>query len=328
MIWAPEAALKAWLAATVFWTAVPIGSVALLMMMRIIPGAWGGLLMVFAEAACLLLPLGAATFLPVLLGVGRLYVWVHEPPSGSFQATYLTVGFFALRTIVWFGAMTGLAWLLIARRSWSTPVSIGGLIVFALVGSLMAIDWLMSLDPRFHSSGFGLYVLAIQTMVALVVLIMASLLAGSRSIKTGVLGGLMLTVTLLWGYLAFMQYFILWSDNSVDAAVWYQRRGVGPWAMIVWVIALAQIIPLFLLVLTPVRASRAALLVLGVMLLVGKTFEMAWLVLPGEAGTSWIAPFIFLVAFCGQGLVFTAGFTWSVQHRIARRRPFSQEAPV
>jgi hypothetical protein len=273
-----------------------------------------------------MLPIAGVTFSPVLFGVGRLYGWTHEPPTGSFQAGYLTVGFFALRTIGWFAVLSGFGWLLIARRTWSTPASIAGLIVFALIGSLMATDWLMSLDHRFHSSGFGLYILATQMMVALVFLIMASLLAGSHFPRTSVLGGLMLTGTLLWGYLAFMQYFILWSGNSTESALWYQRRGDGAWALVVWGIALVQIVPLLLLILPPIRASRSALLALAVALLVGKILEVAWLVLPAGGGADWIAPVIFLFAFCGQGFLFTSVFIWSLRHRIAQRRPFGPAA--
>ena len=149
----PRMALRAWLAAAFFWSGVPIGAIALLMMMRLIPGIWSSELGVAVEAATMLMPVAALVLVPVLLGTGALYPWAGEAPRTGFRGLYLSQPFFSIRSVAWFALLCVLAFLLIARRRWSTPVSCVGLIVYTVVSTFIATDWLMSLDPEFNSSG-------------------------------------------------------------------------------------------------------------------------------------------------------------------------------
>ncbi|WP_027133218.1 hypothetical protein [Geminicoccus roseus] len=316
-LWAPEAALSGWLAAYVFWSAVPVGALGLLMMMRLIPGAWADELSLPAEACMLLAPLAVAAVLPVLLGMDMLYPWTAGVEAKGMRPLYLTSWFFILRTASFWAVVGLLLALLLLRRAWSTPVASGGLILFVLFGTTMAVDWLMSLEPDFHSSGFGLYVLSIQLTLALAVLIPVRLLRSAPPGRPAVLGGLLLTAILLWVYFAFMQYFIIWSGNLPPGVQWYATRATPVWNGAAQASAALQLLPALLLLFPLVRQSRVWLLVLCALVLAGKALEILWLVLPATDSGGMMAPFAFLLAWLGLGALSLAGLVLALP--LARR---------
>jgi hypothetical protein len=299
----PELGLRAWLAGAFFWSAIPIGAIGLLMMVRLIPGVWANELAAPLEALTALLLLSALAFAPILIGTGALYPWAGAPGDGAFRHVYLTTWFFDLRAIIFFGTLLALAFLLQFRRRWSTPVACMGLIAYTLLGTAVAVDWLLSLDPKFHSSGFGLYVLSIAMTAALAAAIAIAIVSGASLERPGVLGGLMLTALLIWAYLSFMQYFITWSDNLPPGAAWYQRRGVGLWGIAEYVIGALGLAPLGLLLAPAVRRGRPWLLGISAAVLVGKALEAAWLVLPGAPDPGWALALFSVAAFAGIGLL-------------------------
>lgn len=274
---APASALLAWLAALAFMSALPLGALGLVMMMRIIPGIWRHDLDHAARSALSLLPLVLIAWLPILFGLSFVYEWVRQPPSETFKAIYLTPLFFDLRTLFILAAAYLLAQSLL--RSQSLSAAIGGLIGFVLLQEILATDWLMSLDPHFHSSGFALYVLAGQMLTALALLMLMSLWEGGVA-RPSVLGALLVAAILFWAYLAFMQYFIIWSGNLVQGALWFQRRGTGIWSFIEVSIAFLHLMPLFLLFFPPIRRSRRWLVGLISIIIAGRLLEYAWLILP------------------------------------------------
>jgi len=137
----------------------------------------------------------------------------------------------------------------------------------------------MSLDPHFHSSGFALYVLAGQMLTALALLVLMSLGEGGVA-KPSVVGSLLITAILCWAYLAFMQYFIIWSGNLAQGALWFQRRGTGIWSLVEVSITFLHLTALFLLFFPPIRRSRRWLVGLVSIILAGRLLEYSWLVLP------------------------------------------------
>jgi hypothetical protein len=321
----PQAAMRAWLASAVFWSSIPIAGLMLVMMMRLIPGVWDVEMLVATEAAILLMPLAAIVFVPVLIGIPALYAWVGQLQDSAFRAVYLTPSFFIMRTILWFALLLIVAILLIVRRSWSAPVSCIGLILFTLGGTVVATDWLMSLDPDFRSSGFGLYVLSIQATIAVAAIdIVVFATAGDRIRSPAIPGGLLLTAVLLCAYLSYMQYVVIWSSDYPPLVHWYIERSSGFWGAILWAIALLHAAATALLVLTPVLRNRRLLVAISVGILVGKALECAWLVLPaGDAPPTAGACILFLLAVAALGPVFALGWSFAFRQRIRARLPAS-----
>lgn len=297
-----RAALAGWLTGFAFWSGLPIGALGLLMMMRLIPGPWRQELSYPAERTLVLLPFAAVAALPILLGLGALYPWVAEASSG-YRAVYLSPAFFVLRTVAFFACLTAFALLLVVRPAWSGPVSAGGLIVYVLLATTIAVDWLMSRDPAFHSSGFGLYTLTNQMIIALSVLLVVRLSSDHPPDRPGVLGGLLLCALLFWAYFAFMQYFIIWSNNLPPSVAWYRQRGDGVWSAAEYAIAILQLAPAFLLFFPPIRNGIRWLLALSVAVLAGKMLEMVWLVMPTVQDHEAVGAIAALASLLGLGLL-------------------------
>lgn len=292
-------ALRGWLAAFAFWTAIPVGGLLLAMMMRLVPGTWRGEFERSAKATLCLLPLAAAASVPVLAGLAALYPRIGDVTRGLYWVPWA----FVMRTALFFACTIALSLLLLMRQM--TPGLAGaGLVLFVLLDTTVAADWLLSLDAEFHSSGFGLYVLAIQATTAMAVLILLRVARGNAS-DNGTAGSLLLTSLLLWGYLAFMQYFITWSDNFATGAAWYGRRATGVWSAVEIVVVAIGLGPILLLLFPRIRHARRWLIVLAGATLVGKSLEMGWLVLPaGENGARTAV--VTLLSFGGLGALSVA----------------------
>jgi hypothetical protein len=271
-----RAALGGWLVAAVWIGSIPIGALGLLMMMRMIPGPWRDELGPPTQRLTFLMPVAALAMVPVLVGATRLYPWVDLPLHG-YRAIYLSVWAFELRTIVFFVAAIAIVVLL--SRSTGEAVAAGGIIALTLYDTTMVGDWLMTLDPGFHSSGFGPYGMSFQYAIAVSAVIVIRLAAGPAE-HTNVLGALLITVLLTWTYLAFMQYLIIWSGNLPQGVAWFGKRGSGGWAVLEYVITISALGPLFLLFFPPLRTSRLSLIALSLVVMFGKLIELAWLVLP------------------------------------------------
>ena len=313
-IW-PRAALTGWLGAAVVVQAIPTGAVTLLAMMRLIRGEWEVELRPVCEAGAALWPLAAAAFVPVLIGMGAIYDWQRHPPASAFAAAWLGYIPFALRTIAWFVALAMIARSQAGRQA-SERASIVALVVLTIGGSLVAIDWLMSLDPGFHSSAFGLQLLTLEVGAAFMVLLIARLLAGPPPARPQVLGGLLLTLLLLWFYFQFLTYLIAWSANLPDSAGWYLRRATGGWGAATAAWSLLGLLPLAALLLRPVRTAARRLIAASGVALFGKVLEFAWLAIPG---LGWPAVLAYCLAIAGFACLVAAGLAIGLRRQTGRR---------
>jgi hypothetical protein len=270
------AAWRAWLGAACLATAVPTGAIGWSLVMRLAVGAWTGPIAEACAAIAGRMPYLAVLFVPVLLHP-TLYPWVAVTQTDAFRATYLSVAFFDMRAIAWLVALS-LAGLRIASgRPVSKAAACGGLIAFFLGGMLITTDWLGSLDPTFNSSGFGLYVAALQFGAALAM----AILAGEPE-ETHRAGALLLTLMLMWAYFAFMVYFIPWSGNLRGAMDYYHARETGIWPALMTAVAACRLPILFALFFRPVRHGRNWMLALAGLALAGSVMEFAWLALPAS----------------------------------------------
>lgn len=181
-----------------------------------------------------------------------------------------------------------------------------------LVQNLLATDLVLSLDPEFHSSGFGLYLLSVQALTAFSAMVLLRLGEGhAGEDETATLGALLLVMLLCWAYFNFMQYFILWSGNLPSRAQWFARRGSGLWHFLSVVLVWLRLVPAFLLLFRPFRQGRRWLLSFAAVSIVATVMELAWLILPeletyGWAGASYLLSCLAVVPLA---------------HRLSHRRP-------
>jgi hypothetical protein len=282
----PRALLASYLAAWFAVAAISIGALGVLFTSYLVRGGWTQDLQGPLSRAALVAPLVGLLLVPILIGASAVYPWAGDtadlPP---FKSIYLTPLFFALRSVCYFAIWTVLA--LWARgaygdRARMERVAALGLIVWSLTVSVAGIDWLESIEPKFHSSIYGLLALSF-TLLAGIGFGLAAVLgpARPRRMANTSYAGVLLSVLLLWAYLHAMQYIIIWSGNIPDEVTWYAVRSEGVWAIALLLLFLGQFfVPFFALLSERVRASTRALLWIAAATLALRFLESAVLILP------------------------------------------------
>lgn len=343
---------QAWLVGWVFWLSVALGSLGLLMLHHLTGGAWGLMIRRSLEAASRTLPLLVVAFLPVLAGMHDLYHWTHEEVVRAdryltAKASYLNQPFFIGRAAVYFAIWLLFMWqlnrlsarqdrgdadLALARRmrAWSAA----GFLTLALTGSFAAIDWLMSTDPHWFSSLYGLWFFAGMGLSALTFTVLIAGWLSRRPPMDGVLrarhfhdyGKLFFAFVMLWAYLSFSQYLLMWSGNLPEEIPFYLRRMHGPWAVLSLVLLAGHFVLPFLILLSADVKQRGRVLVkVALWVLAMRWLDYFWNVAPtlqalhdgseGGHAWSWTGLWIDLAVVAGLGGL----WMWFFLRQLAQR---------
>jgi hypothetical protein len=317
----PAAFYAGWLAGFLFWIGLSLGALMLLMAHDLTGGRWGEAARPALAAATATMPLSVLAAFPLLGGLDLIYPWLRPAMASRLHNVfYLTLDFFLIRSGIYLVIWTALAILAlkpvpadagnrVAVRRSSPP----GLILAAITATFSAFDWSMSLQPRWHSEIYGLIVTFADLEGALALATLLTILAlRPDSARLNDLGSLLLVGLSLWGYVAYMQFMIIWEENLPDEIGWYLDRIAGGWlALTCLVAALAVGLPFFILVWWPLKRRPASVAAATVMLLLGYLAIDWWLVFPGlHTAFGWPAG----TALVGIGGVWLALFHWRFEH--------------
>ena len=306
----PKLAAAGWLIAFVFASAVPLGSLALLMIHRLTGGRWGEALSPMLAPAALTMPVVAILFIPALVALPLLYPWVAGSPAvmPSVAHFYLNIPLFVTRTVIAFIAWSVLA-LLIAGSASRSAVLIAalGLAFHALAISLLSVDWILSAEPVFISTSFGASLAIMQLLAALA---FAALAAprnlDNQSVRD--LGGLLLAVTLGLTYIDFMAVLVIWYGDLPHKVDFFVKRADGVWRWIaIATFLLTSLIPVLALLLERVRASLNALRWIAASILCGLALYVAWLLAPVYGPEALATAPLAAIAICCALLFLTVG---------------------
>jgi hypothetical protein len=337
----PDQFFRSYLLAFVFWIGFPLGSMAILMLNHLTGGDWGLPIRRPLEAATRTFPAILILFIPLLLGLKTLYPWMRpEVVTGDAilraKAFYLNPSFFLTRAAIYFVIWFGLSYFL---NKWSEEqdrtgdpalakrlegLSGPGLIFYGLTVTYASIDWVMSLEPHWYSTIFGMIFMMIGVLCAMaMVIIVASLLARHEPFASLVvpaqfndLGNLLLTFVMLWAYLSFSQWLIIWSGNLRDEIPWYMTRARGAWeGWGLFLIIFHFSVPFLLLLQRGLKRRVRALAWIAAALLVTDFMVVIWMVVPAfEPNRVHIHPQD-LTAMCGIGGIWVAAFVWQLKRR-------------
>lgn len=272
---------RGWLVAFAIWSGVPVGSLVLLMIHRLVGGRWGEALSPVLRPAALFTPAVLLAFLPIAVAMPAVYPWLGAgaEPTSSFTAWYLSEPGFLVRAAV---ALVGWSVLgiVFGLGRGATLVAALGLAFYGLTISLIAVDWYLSVTPGYVSTAFAAMIAIQQILSALVVAALigpASLDRGTR----GDLAGLMIATVLGVAYLELMIFIIAWYGDQPDTARWYLDRVAGGWFWVLLVTAvIGALLPFGFLLAEGVRRSRSGLRLVGAFLALGITLHLAWLIVP------------------------------------------------
>jgi hypothetical protein len=300
---------QGWLIGFLFCLGLAVGSLALVMFQHLSGGQWGLVGRRIFEAAAGTMWLVALFFLPVLLGMPALFEWSHADVAQTdaiirAKAPYLNVQFFVVRAVVYFAFWLLCAWLL---NSWSAAqdrgtvattaadsvrfrkVSAPGLLILVLTVTFASVDWIMSLEPEWFSTIFGLLTVTGQGLSALALAIaVLAMLADNRQFAGTLtarhfhdLGKLLLAFVMLWAYLSFSQFLIIWSGNLPEEIPWYLKRTQGPWGAVAILLLLGHFaLPFLLLLSRDLKRHSGLLAKVALAVVVMRLIDIIWLVAP------------------------------------------------
>ncbi|MGX7704894.1 hypothetical protein [Methylobacterium sp. Gmos1] len=313
-----EALARGWLLAWIAFGTAPAGSLVLLLVHRITGGRWGEALGPCLRPVAALLPLVALGFLGVVAGLPALYPWAADPGAvkADVASLYLNPALFTVRGAVALLGWSVLAGLVLTGRS-SRLVAGLGLAFYGLTISLVPVDWILSLEPRFTSSAFGAG-FALHQLIAALALAAVVSPKGLDETTASDLANLLLATLLGVLYIGLMSYVVAWYGDLPPKAAYYLRRAREPYpALIGTAVAAGGIVPFLLLLLGAVRRSPGALRLVGLLVLVGFALRACWLVLPAwgpAAGGACVAAGLWFA-----GLLVVALLALRFAGRIGRR---------
>lgn len=283
----------------------PLGAAGLLMLHTLLGGGWGKAIRRPLEAMASTLPILPLLFVPIALGVPVLYGWadparVAANPLLQHKAPYLQLGFWLLRSAVYFAVWGVGGWLLTdwSRRQDRDPdprrlarlrrFSAVGLLVFFLTVTFAGIDWVASLEPRWYSTVYGLYWIIGLTLssLALITLLLCRASESSDEITLARqdlqdIGNVLLALVVLHAYMAYSQFFISWNGNLPHEVEWYTARTFGLWrVMAVFIMFGHFLLPFALLLFRRVKRDPKALGIVVAWILFARIIDTAWMVLP------------------------------------------------
>jgi hypothetical protein len=221
-------------------------------------------------------------------------------------------------------------------RFWAAP----GVMMFGLSMTFSAFDFLMSLDPHWFSTIFGVYFFA-SAMVATYSFMAITIALLQRSgYMVGVvtqehfhdIGKFMFGFTVFWAYIGFSQYFLIWYADIPEETHWFAYRGHGSWLTLSLVLVFGRfVLPWFFLLRRGIKRNSAALIAIGAFILSMLFVDMFWLVQPAQAHhqavealiegdfelahqfeTTFVLHAADVLAWLGAFGVFLAMFGWSL----------------
>jgi hypothetical protein len=310
---------RAYLLGFMAWLGLALGSMAILMIRHLTGGGWGTVIRRILGAAMRTLPLLAVLFIPLLFAVPHLYPWAmpldsvgdqhireHLAKNQFVTQSYLNFRGFFFRAVIYLAIWNLLSFLL---SKWSKQtdhagapnnsrrfkaVAGPGLILYGFTITFAAIDWVMSLDPSWISTIFGLIILIGEVLSAMCFAVVVERILYNYKPMSELLrpdfvhdhGKWMLTFIMVWAYFSFSQWLIIWAGNLPNEITFYLKRLTGGWGYIILALVLFHFaVPFAILLSRPFKRDIRKLVWLAVWLILMRYLDLFWIIEPNFSRT-------------------------------------------
>ena len=302
---------QAYLMGVMMWLGVTLGSMAILMLRHLTKGAWGMVIRRILGAAMRTISLVTLFFIPiwaeVYLGHHHLYKWL-DPGEIARNAhlrwiagKYLNSPGFIARSALYFLVWNVISFFLTKwsreQDSPSAPdhtlrfkaVSGPGILLYAFTISFAAIDWVMSLDPSWISTIYGLLILIGQLLSALCFAIVVERILFRYKPMSELLkpeqvhdhGKFMLAFIMVWAYFSFSQWLIIWAGNLPEEITWYIKRLNHGWGFVGLVLVIGHFaLPFVFLLSRSLKRDITKLVWLAVWVMLMRWVDLYWIIQP------------------------------------------------
>jgi len=329
-----DRAWHAYLAAYFYFFVIAIGGLFFAAVQHLTKAGWSVNVRRFCESFTAYLPVAAVGGLLLIVGGPHLYEWMHKSEVAkdallTHKSGYLNTTFFAIRVVVFFALWlfyraklvgnslaqdkSGDESLTHSAVTWSTSF----MLIFALSFSMFSVDLLMSLQPHWFSTIFGIYCFGGMfqaTMASMIILITH---CREKGLLDGYvdenhmhdLGKFLFAFTVFWAYIAYSQYMLIWYANLPEETIFYLPRVTGVWTFVSLALIIFKFIVPFLALLSR-RAKRNTTMLVAVSLLIllMEYVDIYWLIYPNYNAKSIEVPIPEVLIFCG----FAGAFVFTV----------------
>ena len=288
----------------VFWGGMGFGFLLLLILHNATGGRWGLAIRPYLEAGSRTVQIMWIFFIPIVLGIPILYAWTRPEVQADLEgwatkSHYLNVSAWIFRAVLYFAI-----WIFYSMvcKAWNTPrkrrgqeehgrlttICCLGLLIFFITMSFAAIDWVMSVEPQWFSSIFGVIIIVGQGWSAFAFMVLfTAWIGGDRKAEIipvkglADLGNFMLMAVMLWAYTSFSQYLLIWSAQLPNETEWLIRRSHGGWGWIgFFLIMIHFFLPFFLLLFRKITRNHNRLAFVAVIMLLIHMVHDIWLIGP------------------------------------------------
>ncbi len=317
-----------------FYTSIALGGLILLMVHHLTRSSWGTVLRRIPEAMSSNIWIWALFFIPVLLGIHSLYHWSHADavaadPVLAGKEPYLNTPFFIIRQVIYFGIWgylgyklynssveqdeTGDWGLQTLQRRLSGP----GAFIFGITTAFASFDWLMSLDPHWYSTMFGVYFFAMGFQAVFATFILLTLFLKKRGVLENTitrkhirdLALWMFAFTVFYAYIAFSQFLLIYYANIPEETVWFLERFNGGYEYLAYFYLFGRfVIPFVVLLGKKAKFNYKIISGISILILASHLVELYWIVMPVLNHHGFHFNWMTLTAFIGLGGIFLGLF--------------------
>lgn len=321
-----ERAWHSFLTSFFYFTNLALGGLFFVAIQHVVKAGWSVNVRRIAESMTSFLPYAAAGAVVLLLGARQLYIWLNpavvaEDALLLGKAGYLNWGFFIVRLVVFFAIWLAFSKVIVGRSLKqdidgdenhtlkNVGASVAFVLLFALSYTLFSMDTLMSLQPHWYSTIWGVYCFSGLFQSSLAVLVILTVSMMKKGLVKGLvsedhlhdLGKFLKGFTVFYAYIGFSQFLLIWYANLPEETIFYLDRSNGGWmAATLSLLVFKFIIPFLLLLPKAAKRSPGHLVLVSSIILVMQYVDIHWMVYPNLDSNRWlfswqeIAPFLLL----------------------------------
>jgi hypothetical protein len=349
----PEQFYISYLVGWTFCVSLALGGLFFVLIQHLTQAYWSVVIRRISEVLIWSFPMLFLLSIPLFFGMHDLYHWTHlelyDPSSASYDSilagkqSYLNVPFFVGRIVAYFVIWSYLAYRLYTGSvrqdvdpDPSIPakmrkISAVGLLLTSITTAFAGFDILMTLDPHWFSTIFGVYFfggafLNVMTFMVLVAL----LLRRNGMLKDAIttehyqdLGKFIFGFIVFWAYISYSQYMLIWYANIPEETAFYRHRFEHGWGTFSAILLVGHfIIPFFALISRPAKRTLPVLGFMSVWILCMHWFDFIWVALPTATEHASLHLVNFTATIGLFGILFA-----SVMYRLSRHSLVPENDP-
>lgn len=332
-----------------FVLSIALGGMFFVGIQHLASAGWSATVRRIPEAFIGYVPLAILSIIPIAaFGMHYVYEWTHADVVAKdhllqIKSAYLNVPFFGVRTLIFFAVWFFLGGKIVsnsikqddeggtALTEQSVKLSAIFMPLFALSFTFLSVDLIMSLDPHWFSTMFGvncfanLFLSALAVIIIIIVNMKRAGYFGNSVNENHIqnLGLFMFAFTVFYAYIAFSQFMLIWYSNLPEETSYYLRRMEnGWWVVALMIVAFKFVIPFLLLLPREAKRNMNFLIKMAYLILIACWLDVFWMVMPAYSDKPY-----FPALEIGMALGFAGAFGLAVTKRLQQHPIMPQKDP-